>query len=115
MSDPAERFHARLSEQLQRLSPSAGQRGDSHAAMRDGCDRQCRRRLSGRSRCRAAPLTTETPRRRLSEREIAEILQAEIAARRRAADDYARLGNAAQAANLHEEIGTIQHLTTLLS
>jgi len=59
---------------------------------------------------RAAPSTTETPRKSLSEQEIAEILQAEIAARRRVAEEYARLGNAAQAAKLHAEIATIQHL-----
>jgi len=59
---------------------------------------------------RVAPSTTETPRKSLSEQEIAAILQDEIAARRRVVEEYARLGNAAQAAKLHAEIATIQHL-----
>lgn len=62
----------------------------------------------------AAPATTQAPRRRLSEQEIAEILQVEIG-KEQAADQYARLGNGAQAAKLHNDIATIQHLTTLLN
>lgn len=64
---------------------------------------------------RVAPATTETPRKRLSEQEIADILQAEIAARRRVAEEYAQFGNAAQAAGLQAEVSTIQHLATLLN
>ena len=114
MSDPAERFRARLSEQLR----AAFAARDSAAirtlrcvmAAIDNAGAVSLEEVRG-----AAPSTTETPRRRLSEREIAEILQAEIAARSRAADDYARLGNSAQAARLHDEIALIRHLTTLLS
>ncbi len=114
MSDPAERFRARLSEQLR----AAFAARDSAAirtlrcvmAAVDNTGAVSLEEVRG-----AAPSTTETPRRRLSEREIAEILQAEIAARSRAADDYARLGNGAQAANLHDDIATIQHLTALLA
>ena len=114
MSDPAERFRARLSEQL-RLA-FAGRDGEKIRTLRcvmaaiDNAGAVSLEEVRG-----AAPSTTETPRRRLSEREIAEILQAEIAARSRAADDYARLGNGAQAANLHDDIATIQHLTALLA
>lgn len=63
---------------------------------------------------RAAATTTEAPRRPLSEREIAAILQAEIAARRKAADQYAGLGNSAVADQHRIDIATIEHLTTLL-
>lgn len=57
---------------------------------------------------------TEVPRRPLSEAEIAAILQAEIAARARVADEYERRGNAVQADELRHEIATIQPLVALL-
>lgn len=62
----------------------------------------------------AAASPTEVPRRPLSTQEIAAILHAELAARSRNADEYERLGNAAQAAQLRHEIATIQPLTALL-
>lgn len=58
--------------------------------------------------------STEVPRKPLSEPEIAAILQAEIAARARVADEYERRGNAVQAGELRHEIATIQPLTALL-
>jgi hypothetical protein len=112
MSDPAERFRTRLSEQLR----AAFADRDSAAIRTLRCVMAALDNagaVSLEEASRAAPSTTETPRRRLSEREIAEILQAEIAARSKAAAEYTRLGNGAQAAKLHDEIATIQHLTTL--
>ena len=114
VNDPAERFRARLSEQLR-----------AAFAARDSATIRTLRcvmaaidnagAVSLEEVRRAATATTETPRRRLSEQEIAEILQVEIAAKSRAADQYTRLGNGAQAAKLHNDIATIQHLTTLLA
>ena len=114
VNDPAERFRATLSEQLR----AAFAARDSEAIRTLRCVMAAidnAGAVSLEEARRAAPSSTETPRRRLSEQEITEILQAEIAARSRAADDYARLGNSAQAAKLHDEIATIQHLTTLLT
>ena len=113
MRDPAERFRARLSEQLR----TAFADRDSEAIRTLRCVMAAIDNAGAvplTEARRAAPAATETPRRSLSEQEIADILQAEIAARSRAADQYTRLGNGAQAAKLHNDIATIQHLTTLL-
>lgn len=114
MSDPAEHFRALLSEQLR--AAFAARNGEAVRTLRcvmaaiDNAGAVPLEAITA-----VAPATTETPRRRLSEPEIADILQAEIAARNRVAAEHARRSNDKQAASLYAEIATIQHLTTLLS
>jgi len=62
----------------------------------------------------AAASITEVPRRRLDQQEIAALLQAEIAARSRTVEIYARTGNTAHATQLAAEITTIERLATRL-
>lgn len=114
MRDPAERFRASLSEQLR--TAFADRNGEAVRTLRcvmAAIDNAGAVPLDEVRR--VAPTTTETPRKSLSEQEIAGILQAEIAARNRVAAEHARRGNDAQAASLHAEIAVIQQLTTLLN
>lgn len=114
MIDAAEQFRARLAEEL-RTAFAAHDR----AAIRTlRCIMAAVDNSGAISRTAQAAYVaasiTEAPRKPLSEQAIAEILLAEISARRRAADLYERAGNVVQVDELRTEIATIEHLTTLL-
>lgn len=114
MRDAAEWFRARLSEKVR-----AALADRDRAALRTlrcmmaAIDNAGAISQEEATRLSAASIT-KAPRRCLGEREIAAILQAEIDTRGKAADAYERIGNAAQAAQLRDDITTIEHLTMLL-
>lgn len=114
MIDAAEQFRASLAEELRTAFAAR-----DHAAIRTlRCVMAAVDNSGAISReaqaSYAAASITEAPRKPLSEQAIAEILQAEIAARSRAAALYERAGDGVQATQLRYEITTIEHLTTLL-
>ena len=114
MSDAADRFRARLAEELR--AAFAVRNREATRTLRcimAALDNAGAVSPEAQARYAAASIT-EAPRRPLSEQEIAALLQAEIAARSKTADIYEHVGNAAQATQLRDEIATIAHLTTLL-
>ena len=114
MSDAAERFRARLAEELS----AALAKRDREAIRTVRCIMSVLDNAGAVSQdaqaTYAAASITEVPRRAVSEAEIAALLQAEVAARNRNADTYERVGNLTQAARLRDEIALIEHLATRL-
>lgn len=114
MCDAAEQFRARLSVELRKALADR----DREAIVTLRCIMAAIDNASAVSPEEgarfAASLIAEAPRRRLSDREIAAILQAEVDARSKAAEEYERVGNVARAAQLRAGIATVEHVMTLL-
>ena len=111
MSDAADQFRARLSEKLRvALTDRDRETIRSLRSIMSALDNA----TAVSQEEGAISSATEVPRRTLSEREIAEILQAEIDSRSEAADQYERIGNSAQAVQLRDDIATIEQLAMLL-
>lgn len=114
MSDVAEHFRVGLSRMLR----TALTERDAHATRTLRCimavvDNAGALSPEEQASYLAASMT-EAPRRRLSEPELAAILEAEIADRRKTATAYERRGNTDQAALLRAEIALIEQMELLL-
>lgn len=114
MNDAAEEFRAKLSEELRAAFTARNQEAmrtlRSIMSVLDNASA-----VSQEAAARLAAVSIhEVPRKRLGKQEIVELLQAEIAERNKAADIYEQIGNAAQAAQLRDDVALIQHLATLL-
>lgn len=100
MSDAADRFRTRLTEELR----AASARRDRETMRTVRCVMAALDNAGAISQdaqtAYVAASITEAPRRAISEVEIAALLQAELAARSKSADLYERAGNSTQSAQL---------------
>lgn len=114
MSDVVEFFRARLSEKLR--AALAERNREAIRTLR--CVMAALDNASAISHEEVARHTaasiTEAPRRHLGTYEITEILRVEIDMRSKAIAEYERVGNAAQAGQLRDDIAIIEHMATLL-
>lgn len=114
MRDAADRFRARLAEELRAAMAERDQATiRTLRCIMAALDNAGAVAQDAQASYVAASIT-EAPRRAVSDEEIAALLQAEIAARSKIADIYETVGNSTEVTLLRDEIATIEHLATLL-